>query len=157
MSLLEYWKRQFTYNAWANNEVFRAIRNAPEAAMARPLQLLSHIGAAERLWLERLMQQPQSVPVWPEPNIDQCEEQLAHLAQDWQKYLAELSEAAVSEEIHYKNSKGELWHSAAGDVLSHVLLHSAYHRGQIATAMRAEGVAPAYTDFIHAVRQGLIK
>jgi uncharacterized damage-inducible protein DinB len=157
MSLLEHWKRQFTYNAWANNEVLLAIKSAPAAAMARPLQLLSHIGAAERVWLERLIQQPQSVPVWPEPNIDQCGEQLAYLAQDWQKCLDTLSEATVLREIHYKNSKGELWSSVVQDVLSHVLLHSAYHRGQVATAMRAEGVTPAYTDFIHAVRQGLVK
>jgi uncharacterized damage-inducible protein DinB len=33
-------------------------------------------------------------------------------------------------------------------------MHSAYHRGQIASHMREQGQAPAYTDFIHAVRQG---
>jgi uncharacterized damage-inducible protein DinB len=43
------------------------------------------------------------------------------------------------------------------DVLTHVLLHSAYHRGQIASQMRAGGEEPAYTDFIHATRQGLIE
>jgi uncharacterized damage-inducible protein DinB len=36
-------------------------------------------------------------------------------------------------------------------------MHSAYHRGQIASLMRAGGGIPAYTDFIHAVRQGLIE
>jgi uncharacterized damage-inducible protein DinB len=43
------------------------------------------------------------------------------------------------------------------DVLTHVVLHSAYHRGQIASQMRAGGEQPAYTDFIHAARQGLIE
>ena len=38
----------------------------------------------------------------------------------------------------------------------HVLMHSAYHRGQIALEMRAAGMEPAYTDFIQAVRQGLV-
>jgi uncharacterized damage-inducible protein DinB len=42
------------------------------------------------------------------------------------------------------------------DVLTHVILHSAYHRGQIASAVRAGGETPAYTDLIHAVRQGLV-
>jgi uncharacterized damage-inducible protein DinB len=36
-------------------------------------------------------------------------------------------------------------------------MHSAYHRGQIASQMRASGKTPAYTDFIHGVRQGLVK
>jgi uncharacterized damage-inducible protein DinB len=33
-------------------------------------------------------------------------------------------------------------------------MHSAYHRGQIASHMREQRYTPAYTDFIHAVRQG---
>ena len=43
------------------------------------------------------------------------------------------------------------------DILSHVVLHASYHRGQIASAMREAGGTPAYTDFIHAVRSGLIE
>jgi uncharacterized damage-inducible protein DinB len=59
--------------------------------------------------------------------------------------------------VSYKNSKGEPWSSAEEDVLMHVVMHSAYHRGQIATDMRANGFTPAYTDFIHAIRQGLVE
>lgn len=36
-------------------------------------------------------------------------------------------------------------------------MHSTYHRGQIAAAMRKAGATPAYTDFIHAVRQGFVE
>jgi uncharacterized damage-inducible protein DinB len=36
-------------------------------------------------------------------------------------------------------------------------MHSSYHRGQIAADMRAAGVTPAFTDFIHAVRQGFVE
>jgi uncharacterized damage-inducible protein DinB len=36
-------------------------------------------------------------------------------------------------------------------------MHSTYHRGQIAAAMRQAGATPAYTDFIHAVRQGFVE
>jgi uncharacterized damage-inducible protein DinB len=32
------------------------------------------------------------------------------------------------------------------------VLSSAYHRGQIAADLRTAGFTPAYTDFIHAVR-----
>jgi uncharacterized damage-inducible protein DinB len=39
----------------------------------------------------------------------------------------------------------------------HVLLHSVYHRGQIALQMRSSGAEPAYTDFIHSVRQGFLE
>jgi uncharacterized damage-inducible protein DinB len=58
--------------------------------------------------------------------------------------------------VTYTNSKGEVWTSGVEDILTHVTIHSAYHRGQIASDLRAEGHTPAYTDFIHAVRQGFV-
>jgi uncharacterized damage-inducible protein DinB len=36
-------------------------------------------------------------------------------------------------------------------------MHGAYHRAQIAAAVRESAQEPAYTDFIHAVRQGLVE
>jgi uncharacterized damage-inducible protein DinB len=156
MDLLEHLRRQFAYDAWANNEVLAVIKTNGYAS-ARPLQLLGHIASAERLWLERLTEQPQSVAVWPEVDLHQCAAQLAALAKLWSDYLAGLSSAGLSEKISYKNSKGEPWSSTVQDVLTHVTLHAAYHRGQIASLMRANGQAPAYTDFIHAVRQGQIE
>ena len=156
MDLLDYLRRQVAYDAWANGEVVAAIR-ASRSASARPQQLLAHILSAERLWLERLRQQPQSLPVWPEFGLDQCETHIAELSSLWREYFDQLSPAALSEKIAYKNSKGEPWSSCAQDVLTHVVLHSSYHRGQIASVMRAAGDTPAYTDFIHAIRQGLVE
>ncbi len=156
MELLEHFRRQFAYDAWANREVLAALSTNTSLA-ARPLQLLAHILSAERLWLERIKKQPQSQPVWPEFTLDQCEAQISELAQPWREYLGQLSVAALSEKVAYKNSKGEQWTSTVEDVLTHVLLHSAYHRGQIASHVRTAGGEPAYTDFIHAARQGLIK
>jgi uncharacterized damage-inducible protein DinB len=156
MELLEYFRRQFAYDAWANRAVLTALSKNKSRA-ARSLQLLGHILSAERLWLERITKRPQSLPVWPEFVLDQGEAQIAEIDGLWREYLGRLSAAALSEKITYKNTKGELWTSVVEDVLTHVLLHSAYHRGQIASQMRAAGEQPAYTDFIHAIRQGLIE
>lgn len=149
-------RRQFAYDSWANQEVLKAIRTAG-GQNDRSLQLMSHIFAAERLWLERLKQQPQSVPVWPEPDLAQCEAEASALGQLWFQYLDLITAGDVAQTISYKNSKGELWTSTIVDILTHVVIHSAYHRGQIASHMRANGQTPAYTDFIHGVRQGHVK
>ena len=66
-------------------------------------------------------------------------------------------EASLDDQVEYRNSKGELWRSRVEDILTHVLFHSTYHRGQIALLMRASGMEPAYTDFIHAVRQRFVE
>ncbi len=155
MNLLQHLRRQFSYDAWANREVLAALRANPQTSV-RPLQLLAHILSAERLWMERIRKQPQSLPVWPDFTLEQCGSQITELASLWREYLGQLSPARLSAEIAYQNSKGEPWASSVEDVLTHVLLHSSYHRGQIASQMRANGSQPAYTDFIHAARQGLI-
>jgi uncharacterized damage-inducible protein DinB len=150
----EYMRRQFSYDAWANREVLAAIRAA--GADERSLQLVAHILAAERLWLERLKQQPQSTPVWPKLSLEQCEAQAEEMPPLWNEYLDSIR-GNFSPAISYKNTKGEAWTSTILDILTHVGMHSAYHRGQIATHMRANGKTPAYTDFIQAVRQGQVK
>jgi len=156
MELLEHLRRQFAYDAWANREVLAALGASPSPA-ERPRQLLAHILAAEWLWLERIKERPQSLPVWPDFSPEQCGEQIADLASRWREFLRELTATRLSEKVQYKNSKGEPWTSTVEDILTHVLLHSAYHRGQIAGQLRAAGEQPPYTDFILAARQGLIE
>jgi uncharacterized damage-inducible protein DinB len=155
MELLKHLRRQFAYDAWANREVLSSL--SASSRQGRSMELLAHVLAAERLWLERIRHEPQSLPVWPNFTFEQCHAQVAELASLWHEYLGRLSAAQLGENVIYKNSKGEGWTSTVGDILTHVLLHSAYHRGQIASQMRADGDQPAYTDFIHATRKGFIK
>jgi uncharacterized damage-inducible protein DinB len=147
-------RRLFAYDTWANREVMRGLE---EAAPRRSLKFMAHILAAERLWLERLQSQNQSLPVWPDFTPAQCQKEAEELPMLWGKYLDRRAGTGLSLSIQYKNSKGELWSSRESDILMHVITHSAYHRGQIAADMRAAGLVPAYTDFIHAVRQGLVE
>ncbi len=156
MELVEYLRRQFAYDDWANREVLAALK-VSQSSTSKPRQLLAHILSAERLWLERIRKQPQTFPVWPDFSLDQCEGQISELASLWRGYLEHVSPAALSPSVAYKNSKGEAWTNTVADILTHVMLHSAYHRGQIASHMRAAGEQPAYTDFIHPIRQGLIE
>ena len=94
--------------------------------------------------------------MWPTFTLDQCKAEIGQLANLWKKYLTSLGEAGLMDSITYKNTGGETFTSQKQDVLLHVVMHSAYHRGQIAADMRAAGFTPAYTDFIHAVRQGFL-
>ena len=156
VNLADYLRRQFVYDEWANREVIAAVR-ASKAGTERSLQLISHILSAERIWLERLRGMPQTLPVWPTFDLEECERQAAEMGQLWREYLDLVTAGDVSLSISYKNSKGEGWTSTVDEVLTHVVMHSAYHRGQIASHMRESGETPAYTDFIHGVRQGLVK
>lgn len=153
-SLLPHLRLMFDYDAWANREVLRGLGQGtpPQRAVA----LLAHIVAADCLWLDRIKQRPQRMPVWPALTLSECRQGVEDVAREWRALLEQASSATLEEQRTYTNTKGERWQSTVGDILLHVLLHAAYHRGQIASTVRAAGGEPAFTDYIHAVRSGFV-
>ena len=152
-------RRMFAYDNWANRECLAAMRAAGTVS-PDTLGRMAHILSAQKLWLERIQKQPQSMKVWPTSTLDDCLALAGEMESAWQGYLARIGNqfapGSLNDQVGYRNSKGEPWSSRVEDILTHVLLHSAYHRGQIALQLRASGTEPAYTDFIHAVRQGFL-
>src|SRR6185503_2698675 len=102
-------------------------------ASAPALRLLSHIIGAQWIWLARLRYESPKMAVWPELIIEQVPPELDTLRDAWRSLL---KSADLSSTIEYRNSKGESWSSTGDDILTHVILHGAYHRGQIATLVR---------------------
>jgi len=155
MELRAHLRRLLAWDAWSNREAIASLR-AAAAPPARALRFMSHVPAAERLWLGRLRQYATPVVVWPDLTLDQCAAESEAVAQAWPGFLDGPPPADLERSVAYRNSKGEPWTSTVGDILTHVVTHSAYHRGQVASELRAAGFVPAYTDFIHAVRQGFL-
>lgn len=138
----------FAYDAWANREALASLREAGSPP-PRSLQIMAHILGAEFVWLDRLHEQKSSTPVWPEFSLDDCAAKIAELTERWKNYLNAQSPDGLQQPVGYTNSKGESWSNRPEDILTHVVMHSAYHRGQIATALGGAGHKAAYTDFIH--------
>jgi uncharacterized damage-inducible protein DinB len=156
MTMISHLQRLFAYDHWANKEVLASLRKI-EMPPARSISLLAHILSAERLWLERIEAHPQTLPVWPDFSLQQCENETDDSLRQYERFLRGKDDDAFAEKVTYTNSKGERFTSKVQDILMHVIMHSVYHRGQIALDMRAAGFEPAYTDFIHSIRRGLIE
>jgi uncharacterized damage-inducible protein DinB len=144
-------ERLFAYDTWANGEEVSRLRAI--GAPAPALRLLGHVIGAQWIWLARLRNESARMAVWPELTIDQCASELDALRQAWRDILQHVDPESS---IEYRNTKGDAFTSPVDDVLTHVLMHSAYHRGQIATVVRQGGQTPASTDYIHAARTGKI-
>ena len=153
LPMLEEIRRLFTYDAWANLEAAQGLARAA-APPERARKILAHIVGADRLWLERLQPTGAKPDVWPELSPSACSEGMEEVARSWETFLDRLAPAGLERVIPYRNSKGEEWSGRVQDILMHVVMHSAYHRGQVASEMRGAGQTPACTDFIHSVRQG---
>ncbi len=154
MEFLAYLKKLYAYDHWANREVARALQ-AASPPPSRSLRLMAHVVGTEWTWRSRMLPGTKKMAVWPQLSPEQIVQEVEELRAMWASYLGQLTPPRLSETASYVNSKGERFNSQVGDILMHVVMHSAYHRGQIAADMRASGLEPVYTDFIHAVRRAL--
>jgi len=139
-------ERLFAYDDWANREELKRLREIENRAPG--LRLLNHIVGGDWLWIARINGEKPKFDVWPELSIEQAAAELDPIRDAWRKILAGDRDRVIK----YENSKGEPWSSTVDEILAHIVIHSAYHRGQIATVVRQGGETPAYTDFIHAAR-----
>jgi uncharacterized damage-inducible protein DinB len=156
MTEISYLAALFAYDDWANRESLSSLRRV-DSPPPRAIEVMAHIVGCQWLWIGRLKLSNEPAAVWPQLGIDPCASQLKELADAWAVYLSSLTPRALGEEIAYTNSKGESWLSNRQDILTHVIMHSGYHRGQIAMLLGRAGHEPAYTDFIHCVRNRFVE
>jgi uncharacterized damage-inducible protein DinB len=90
--------------------------------------------------------------VWPSLTFDECGRALEELHARWSALLETLTMERLAERIDYTTSTGDDYSSTIGDILTHVVNHASYHRGQIVHAIREAGGAPPMTDFIFYAR-----
>ena len=129
-------------------------RGAADFPPAQPdaLPLLGHVLAAEHHWLCRLEDREARVAVFPALSIPECEALAAENAREYQAYFGKLTEAGLATVIHYRSNKGDECTSSVVDILTHVVIHGAYHRGQIARVIGRGGGQPPNTDYMAFVR-----
>lgn len=147
-------QRLFRYDRWANREVVRALTLA--SPPSRTMRRIAHILGAEAQWLGRLQGHGAVLPIWPELSTSDIQAGLIDVGAACREYVSSLDEAALGGTCQYANTRGEQFVNAVSDILMHVVMHSAYHRGQIAADLRLAGLEPPVTDFIHAVRNGYL-
>ncbi len=140
-------RRLARYDAWANRHLAAALRDEHN----RPRRLLAHAAASELVWLRRIEgTQPSTATAdfWPDLDAEACRALVERAADALGTLVDGLGADGLEQEAVYQNSKGTAYRTPVADVLTHVFLHSHYHRGQAAAALRALGVAPPWTDFI---------
>ncbi|WP_343559356.1 DinB family protein [Sphingobacterium sp.] len=139
------------YNDWANNLLIEKMKQEVEKTPPVCLRLFSHIVNAQLIWLYRLDGEKPPVGVWDEHSLSTCEHYHG-LASSGFKAKVLAQEAEIAKTISYTNTKHEQFQNSFGDILLHVFNHGTYHRAQIASEMRRNGLEPINTDYISFVR-----
>ncbi len=155
MDMLATFGRLFEYDAWANREALASLE-AADPAPERALSVLAHVAGAKHLWLARLRADPAMPGPWPVLAPEALAARLDELAVQMRSYLAGLRPDDLVRTVRYTNSNGETFSSSVGDILLQLVSHGSYHRGQVAVLLRTAGKQPVNTDYIHAVRSGVV-
>ena len=145
----KYFRNLFKYNDWANQQLLITLENH-DIKNERIIVVFGHLISAQIIWLNRIKELPTSpFPLWEHYKVRELKSMVEESSRNWLNYLDEHQLDTFEEMIFYRNSKGNQYESTIGDIITHVIAHSAYHRGQVAALMRDEGVQPPVTDFIH--------
>lgn len=132
---------------WADKRTLASLREAAHVP-SKAVEIYSHILGSEHVWLSRINGRPATVAVWPTLALDECERLGAENVRGLRDIVSALTEDSLQKGITYRNSAGDQFTSSIEDILTHVSMHGSYHRGQVASLVRAAGDTPSPTDYI---------
>lgn len=148
----------YVYNEWANARIFSAVTGLDEQVFAEPRgssfssirDTVAHIVTSEWVWLRRWRgESPSAVPEWGSlKEATALRRKLDEIEADRAALLQDLSDGNLTTPLAYRNLQGDEFSQPLEDQLIHVVNHSTYHRGQVATLCRQAGSPMPATDLI---------
>lgn len=148
----------YRYNRWADARVLDSVAALTGEQFTEDLSgsfrsvrdTLTHILAAEWIWLRRWRGTSPAALLDPAdfPTIAALRARWAEVEAEQTDFVEGVTEGALEEVVAYVNTKGEPWRYPLWQMMQHLVNHSSYHRGQVATLLRQLGAKPASTDFL---------
>ena len=140
-----FFKALFEYSHHYNQQLAEVFTAQPTLTTERAVKLFNHILNAHQVWNSRIMVDRHSVGPWDLRPVSELKEI------DRMNYVNSiriLDQSDINCVINYTNSKGDTYTNSVKDILFHIVNHSTYHRGQIATEFKQNGIEPLITDYI---------
>lgn len=144
------------YSTWASQRLLDAAVGLEPALLHREMNVshnslfdtLTHILAADRVWMERVTGEPI-------PAGEPLEIAWPHVMAQWQAWSDSISDADLERIVSYHDVKGNPHQTPVWQIVLHVVNHATLHRGQAMAMFRQLGVAPPPTDLIFYYREKL--
>jgi len=141
---------EYTYHF--NEKVLDAIIGDDITSPEKALQLINHTINAQEIWNARIEERYNTTEVWDTRLPDRLK---AINQANYENSVRIVNEVDFDKRIKYTNSKGMAFENTVRDMLFHIVNHSTYHRGQIASDCKLHGMTPLVTDYIFYKRESL--
>ena len=136
------------YNIWANKRLLELLDQNKNHIPEYSIKLTGHIFRAEDIWFTRISGfSTAGMEVFPLLSLAQCHSLFEKNRKNLQNLFIQ-SPDFPEKIINYQNSSGTPFSTPCSEILHHVFNHGTYHRGQIMSDLRRNGIEPVATDFI---------
>jgi len=149
----------YHYNAWAKERVLSVVERLTPDQFTKDLGsshggvhgTLAHALGAEEIWLKRWrgdvitgFLKPSEVPTFPD-----LRSRWTRITEETAAFCKSLrDDKDVRRVVVYKDLKGNEYQQPLDQLMTHLVNHSSYHRGQVVTMLRQLGVRPIDTDLV---------
>ncbi|MFA5404047.1 MAG: DinB family protein [Ignavibacteria bacterium] len=135
------------YDYWANERIIESVKEN-NISTGKPIALLSHIINAEILTIARI-KKTKYIDPFEVRSIENNMELSKSINSEWLEFINSLRENEFNNLIEYDNIKGEHITAKIWEMFLHMINHSTYHRGQIATSLRIMNITPPASDLMN--------
>lgn len=141
----KYFSKLFRHEKWANEAVIACVNDAISLP-DRVEEIISHVLNAQEIWIDRARGREPQTEVW---QIVPRASWLKKLNENFDKLQMLLDQLGSTDRtVEYTNSRGQQFSSSLSDILTHLALHSQYHRGQVVVLIKPYVDDLPATDFI---------
>lgn len=135
------------YNKTCNSDIIKIIIDN-KIENTKINKLISHILNVQDIWISRLEKRIARFNVWELHQNNLLDEINTQLHIESQYFINSLSEMDFEGIIRFMNNKGEGYNTEIKNGLTHLILHSNHHRGQIATILRQLDIEPPSLGYV---------
>jgi uncharacterized damage-inducible protein DinB len=137
----EHYLQLFSYENWAMQKIISLLQESQDS---EAIQIFQHILLARELWHNRVADKNNPY-LFEGKSVRECVEAFQKNQTDWINFIENCDD--FERIVSYKNLSGEPFSDKLKNILTHVVNHSTYHRGQITLTLK--GKLKLYsTDFI---------
>ena len=142
----DYFLKLYQYNAWANQRVIECL-DRQQVKDEKILCIFGHLVCAQLIWFNRLKGLPKSsLQLWGNYSVFELKSIAEEASRSWLGFIAE--EDQFDRVLKYTNYVGDYYETNIRDLMTHLVNHCTYHRGQVAVLLREKRFEPVNTDFV---------
>jgi uncharacterized damage-inducible protein DinB len=150
-------ERVFNYKAKANEEILMAMRQFDDASPAKDIaiRVLSHTYVVDRIFAANLTgaEHGYSSPnTGGAPSLEELSAAIKTSDRWYIDYVSRLDETQLAERIDFTFTDGLPGRMSREEMLAHLTIHGAGHRGQISLMLMQNSIIPpgdGFTSFLH--------